>query len=200
MRIPSVAVGLHDRYSPEMRDRIVEKLEAPIDDTAYHLLTPAHLSTLAATESPSLAATESPHEPVLSFYLQLSPERRSRNMWHSVFSSLADETAKAIRDRRERRMVKDELDRIESALTEGLPGLGRGVAFFSCRTTRLWQQIAVSVPLPDGVHFGPRPLRAPARAHPRRARPLRHRAAVAGAEPVLHQPDRAGGGGVPGQR
>ena len=153
MSVPSVSIGLRDRYTPEIRDRIVEKLQAPSDDTAYHLLTPAHLRTLAATESPA--------GPVLSFYLQLSPERRSRATWHSVSSSLANETVKAIRARREQRMVEEELDRIQNALNEELPELGRGVAFFTCRATRLWQQIAVSVPLPDGVHFGPRPYVRP---------------------------------------
>jgi peptide subunit release factor 1 (eRF1) len=153
MPIPSVAVGLHDRYTPEIRDRIVEKLQAPTDEGAYHLLTPAHLRTLATTESRD--------GPVLSFYLQLSPERRSRTMWHSVFSSLANETAKAIRDRRKRRMVAEEFDRIENALNEALPELGRGVAFFTRRASGLWQQIAVSIPLPDGVHCGPRPYLRP---------------------------------------
>jgi osmotically-inducible protein OsmY len=51
MSVPSLSIGLHDRYAPEIRDRIVEKLRAPIDDAAYHLLTPAHLRTLAAVES-----------------------------------------------------------------------------------------------------------------------------------------------------
>jgi peptide subunit release factor 1 (eRF1) len=153
MNVPSVSIGLHDRYTPAIRDRIVERLQVPIDDDAYHLLTPAHLRTLAATESSD--------GPVLSFYLQLGPERRSRAVWHSVFSSLANETTKGIRDRRERRVVRDELDRIENALNEELPELGRGVAFFACRTTRLWQQIAVSVTLPDGVHLGTRPYLRP---------------------------------------
>jgi hypothetical protein len=153
MSVPSLSVGLRDRYTPKIRDRIVEKLRAPIDDRAYHLLTPAHLRALAATSAPD--------GQVLSFYLQLGPERRSRAVWHAVFSSLADETVKAIHERRQRRLVKDEFDRIENTLNEALPELGRGVAFFTCRTTGLWQQIAVSVPLPDGVHLGARPYIRP---------------------------------------
>jgi peptide subunit release factor 1 (eRF1) len=153
MNVPSLSVGLRDRYTPKIRDRIVEKLQAPTDERAYHLLTPAHLRALAATFSPDGR--------VLSFYLQLGPERRSRAAWHAVFSSLADHLTKAIRDRRERRLVKEEFDRIEQALNDGLPELGRGVAFFTCRTTRLWQQIAVSVPLPDGAHLGSRPYIRP---------------------------------------
>jgi hypothetical protein len=153
MRIPSVAVGLHDRYTPKIRDRIIEKLQAPTDQAAHHLLTLAHLR--------SLAATESPDRPVISFYLQLSPERRAGGAWQSVWSSLASETSKAIRDRRKRRMVEEEFDRIESVLNEALPESGSGVAFFTCRATRLWQQIAVSVPVPDGVHCGRRPYVRP---------------------------------------
>jgi peptide subunit release factor 1 (eRF1) len=149
MSIPSLSVGLHDRYTPEIRDRIVAKLQAPIDGTAYHLLTPAQLRMLAVTESPA--------GPILSLYLQLGPERRARTVWHSAFSSLANKAVKAIHDRRERRAVTDEFDRIESTLNQELPALGRGVAFFTCRAIHLWQQIAVSVPLPDGVYFGPRP-------------------------------------------
>jgi peptide subunit release factor 1 (eRF1) len=153
MSIPSVSIDLHDRYTPEIRDRIVEKLQASADDAAYHLLTPAHLRMLAATVSPDW--------PVLSFYLQLGPERRSRAAWHAVCSSLANEAAKATRDRRERRMVTEELDRIEHALDEELPELGRGVVFFVCQRIGLWRQIAVSVPLSDGVHFGPQPYVRP---------------------------------------
>src|ERR671918_49996 len=39
--------------------------------------------------------------------------------------------------------------------------MGRCSAFTCCRTTRLWQQIAVSVTLPDGVHLGTRPYLRP---------------------------------------
>jgi hypothetical protein len=64
----------------------------------------AHASALARCD-------QAREGPVLSFYLQLSPERRSRAVWHSAFSSLAHETTKAIRDRRKRRMVEEEFDR-----------------------------------------------------------------------------------------
>ena len=57
--------------------------------------------------------------------------------------------------------MRDEFDRIEHALEAELPALGRGVAFFACAKLGLWRQIAVSVPLPDGVHVGPRPYVRP---------------------------------------
>ena len=40
-------------------------------------------------------------------------------------------------------------------------GLGPGVAFFACRPLGLWLQIAVTLPLPDGVHQGMRPYVRP---------------------------------------
>ncbi|HZC96381.1 MAG TPA: hypothetical protein VE267_09700, partial [Bradyrhizobium sp.] len=77
------------------------------------------------------------------------------------FSSLYDATLKPIEDRRRREEIRDELDRIGQALEAELPALNRGVAFFSSRKMGLWRQIAVSVPLPDGVWLNPRPYLRP---------------------------------------
>jgi peptide subunit release factor 1 (eRF1) len=153
MTVPSLSLGVHDRYGPEIRDRILAKLQAPSEDRAYHLLTPAQLRALARTESPDA--------PVLSFYLQLGPERRLGGAWHSFFTSLATATLKSIGDRRERRALGDELERVEEALNEELPELGRGVVFFVCRPLGLWSQIAVSVTLPDHLHLSRRPYVRP---------------------------------------
>jgi hypothetical protein len=153
MTVPSLSLGVHDRYGPAIRDRIVEKLQEPSADRAYHLLTPAQLRALARTESPDA--------PVLSFYLQLGPERRRGGAWHSFFNSLATATLKSVGDRREQRALGDELDRIEEAMNEELPELGRGIVFFVCRPIGLWSQIAVSVPLPDHLHLSGRPYVRP---------------------------------------
>jgi hypothetical protein len=154
MSIPALSLGGHDRYTPEIRDRILEKLRgAPADETAYQMLTPARLRALAEIE-PTDAV-------VLSFYMQLSPERRVGRAWHTFFSSLCDRTLKPIEDRRRRQTVQDEFDRIEQALDADLPSLGRGVAFFASRKQGLWRKIAVSVPLPDGVYLRPKPYLRP---------------------------------------
>jgi hypothetical protein len=155
MAAPSISVSIHDRYSPEVRDRIVEKLRtsgAVADSGTYRLLTPAHLRLLAEITAPA---------PVLSFYLQLTPERRVGRAWRSTFSSMATAFLHRIGDRRERARAQGELDRVEQALREGLPVLGRGVAIFAGRAIRLWHQIAVSVPLPDGIHWAVRPYIRP---------------------------------------
>ena len=40
---PSVSASVHDASTPEIRDRILERLRASMEDTAYAVLTPAHL-------------------------------------------------------------------------------------------------------------------------------------------------------------
>src|SRR3984893_15714385 len=156
MAVPSISVSVHDRYSPEVRDRIIEKLRptaAAVAGGTYRLLTPAHLRALAEIAPAT--------EPVLSFYLQLTPERRAGRGWRSTFSSMASSLRHRIGDRHERKTAQHELDRIEQALQEELPELGRGVAFFTCQAIRLWRQIAVSVPLPHGAHWAQRPYIRP---------------------------------------
>jgi hypothetical protein len=154
MSAPSVAITVHDRYTPEVRDRILRKLRTSITQTlAYRLLTPAHVRALAEVESADY--------PVLSLYLQLTPDRRTGRAWRTFFSSLCDSTLKPIDNRQKRQAVKDEFDRIEHALEAELPALGRGVAFFACGKLGLWRQIAIPVPLPDGAHLGRRPYVRP---------------------------------------
>src|ERR1700726_2523894 len=105
MSIPSLLVDRHDRYTPEIRDKIVEKLRVRLPDTAYHVLTPALLRTLADTVSANA--------PVLSFYMQLTPERQIGGAWRTYLASMSDATLKPIDDRRTRRALQEEFDRIQ---------------------------------------------------------------------------------------
>ena len=57
-----------------------------------------------------------------------------------------------------RQALREEFARIEQAMEEELPVLGRGVAFFACRPLGLWRQIAVPLPLPDGYIKGCAPM------------------------------------------
>jgi peptide subunit release factor 1 (eRF1) len=149
MSIPSLSVNRYDRYTPDIRDKIVEKLRTRLPDTAYHVLTPALLRTLADTVSANA--------PALSFYLQLTPERRIDGTWRTYLASMSDATLKPIDDRRTRQALQEEFDRIQQAMEAELPELGRGVAFCACRQLGLWQQIAVPLPLTDGAYRGSRP-------------------------------------------
>jgi hypothetical protein len=151
--VPSVSLSVHDRYSPELRDRILGKLQASMGRTTYRILTPAQLRALAEIESPE--------EPVLSLYLRLTPERRVGRVWHTVYSSLVHAELARIADRRRHAIIAEEFVRIEAALEAERPELGRGVAFFVCRKLGLWRQIALSLPLPDAIHITERPYIRP---------------------------------------
>ncbi len=153
MSVPSVSVNRHDRYTPELRDKIAEALRVPLFESAYHVLTPPLLRELANAVSD--------RAPVLSFYLQLTPERRIGGAWRTYLSSMSDTMLRSIEDSRMRQALREEFARIEQAMEEELPVLGRGVAFFACRPLGLWRQIAVPLPLPDGVHQGMRPYVRP---------------------------------------
>jgi peptide chain release factor subunit 1 len=145
MNIPVLAIGWHEHYRPELRDKILDRLRTQAIGAGFLLLTPAQLRTLAEIESPET--------PILSVYPQLSPERRASGAWRSAFSSLRTASLKPINDQRKWPALNDEFDRIAQALEEELPELARGVAFFVCRPRDLWQQTAVPLPLPDAVHL-----------------------------------------------
>ena len=156
MSVPSLWVDEHHRFTLEMRDEVLDKLRQArraTGDPTYRILTPQHLRQLAEFESPSA--------PVISFYLQLTPDRRVGGAWHIVFKNLVAATLGPITDKRKREKLADELQRIEAALQAELPALGRGVAFFTCPTGELWRQIALSLPLPDCAHVGSRPYIRP---------------------------------------
>jgi peptide subunit release factor 1 (eRF1) len=156
MSVPSLLVDEHHRFTPEMRDKVLDKLgqsARATDDPTYRMLTPHHLRQLAQFESHA--------EPVISLYLQLTPDRRLHGAWRIVFKDLVAIALEQINGKRRRESLTGELHRIEDALQAELPALGRGIAFFTCRARGLWRQIALSVPLPDGVHIGSRPYFRP---------------------------------------
>jgi gluconate 2-dehydrogenase alpha chain len=98
----------------------------PLFGSAYHVLTPPHLRELAAAF-----------------------ERRIGGAWRAYLSSVSDTMLRSIEDSRMRQGLQEEFARIEQAMEEELPVLGRGVAFFACRPLGLWRQIPVLL-LPDG--------------------------------------------------
>jgi peptide subunit release factor 1 (eRF1) len=156
MSVPSLLVNEHQRFTPEMRDKVLDKLgqsARATDDPTYRMLTPHHLRQLAQFESHA--------EPVISLYLQLTPDRRLHGAWRIVFKDLVAIALEQINGKRRRESLTGELHRIEDALQAELPALGRGIAFFTCRARGLWRQIALSLPLPDGVHIGSGPYFRP---------------------------------------
>src|ERR1700745_243418 len=145
---PAVAIDVHHALTPELRERIIDDIRTRIQEPSYRLLSPEQLRELARLD------TGGP--PLVSLYLQLTPERRVGRAWHSAFSALAHQISHLL-DKKERAAGEADLGPIERALSDQLPVLGRGVVFFVCREWGIWRQIALPIPLPDQVRFASRP-------------------------------------------
>jgi peptide chain release factor subunit 1 len=152
MKAPAVAIDVHHALTPELRERIIDDIRTRIQEPSYRLLSPEQLRELARLD------TGGP--PLVSLYLQLTPERRVGRAWHSAFSALAHQISHLL-DKKERAAVEADLGQIERALSDQLPVLGRGVVFFVCRERGIWRQIALPIPLPDQVRFASRPYLRP---------------------------------------
>ncbi|MBR0707986.1 hypothetical protein [Bradyrhizobium liaoningense] len=152
MKAPSLAIDVHHALTSELRDRIVENVRTRIQEQSYRLLSPEHLRGLAQLD------TGGP--PIVSLYLQLTPERRSGRAWHSAFSALTHTLSQTM-DRAGRTAAEADIQEIKRALIDQLPELGRGAAFFACRERGIWHQIALPIPLPDRIHVASRPYLRP---------------------------------------
>jgi peptide subunit release factor 1 (eRF1) len=139
--------------SPTLRDQILARIVQERTEPPYRLLTPTALRQLGELKSNG--------DPIVSLYLELTPERRQKEAWHVAFKDLVRIKLETIGDRRLREHVAEELERIELALKEGLPTLGRGVAFFVCESLGLWRQIALPIPLPDRLELASTPYTRP---------------------------------------
>ncbi len=153
MDIPSVSLARYDRYTPELRDKIAQALRTPSAAAGYQVLTPPLLRDLAGTVSGS--------EPILSLYIQLTPDRRVGGAWRSYLSSLSEALLKPVQDKKVRHALEQQVAQVSQAMEDELPALGRGAAFFSCRTAGLWRQIAAPLPLPDSAHAAAQPYIRP---------------------------------------
>jgi hypothetical protein len=137
--------------SPQERDALLAELRRRTTTPGFHFLSPDHLQRLNAATSDGA--------PVVSLFLELSPEMRMAGTWETAFKDLRTR-ALAEADGQER-AVRAEFDRIEAALAAGLPRTGRGVAFFACEAIGLFEQIGTAVALPNEVHVNRAPYVRP---------------------------------------
>lgn len=148
MKALSLTIDAHHALTPELRDRIVQNVRTRMQEHSYRLLSPKHFRALAALD------TAGP--PIVSLYLQLTPERRVGRAWQSGLSALSHRISQTT-DQAARASVNADIQDIQAALDQQLPELGRGAAFFACRERGIWRQIALPIPLPDSIKIGPRP-------------------------------------------
>ena len=152
MKAHSLALDVHHPLTPQLRERIVQNVRTRINENSYRLLSPEHFRALAQLDTGGA--------PLVSLYLQLTPERRVGRAWHAAFTALTHALAQSM-DRATRIVAEVDIQAIERALNEQLPQLGRGAAFFACRERGIWRQIALPIPLPDQIHIAHRPCLRP---------------------------------------
>ncbi|RME41991.1 MAG: peptide chain release factor 1 [Chloroflexi bacterium] len=139
--------------TPTERDALLNHFEEMAHEAPFNLLTRRQLEDLAGIESTDA--------PIVSLYLDLSPEYRIKRAWATALKSLARETLRRIEDRETEQQVAAEIERIERALAQRIPALGRGVALFVSEPLGIWRQIALPVALPNRLEVGRRPFLRP---------------------------------------
>jgi hypothetical protein len=139
--------------APQDRDALLAELRRRTSTPGYHFLDTAHLQRL--TEIASDGA------PIVSLYMELSPEMRTGDAWEIAFKDLRARALGHNGANGHRRAVEAEFGRIEDALRGGLPRTGRGLVFFACQSLGLFEQLGVALALPNEVYVDRRPYVRP---------------------------------------
>jgi peptide subunit release factor 1 (eRF1) len=138
--------------SPDDRDALLKELRRRTTAPGFHFLSADHLGRLNEARSDEA--------PIVSLYLEMTPEARIGTTWSTVLKDLC-ERAVADAEAGHKDAVQRECERIREALEAGLPRTGRGVAFFACESQGLFEQIGTAVTLPNSVHVGDNPYVRP---------------------------------------
>ena len=138
--------------APDARDGLLAELRRRTTTPGYHFLSPEHLQELNDTQSDGA--------PIVSLYMELTPEMRVNESWMTVFKDLRDRALSSC-GRDDTPAIKGELERIEAALRSGLPRTGRGVAFFASESMGLFRQLGTAIELPNAVHLDRTPYIRP---------------------------------------
>jgi hypothetical protein len=139
--------------SPELRDTLIRELRQRTSSPGFHYLDAGHLAELAAIESPEA--------PILSLFMELTPEMRAGDGWQIAFKDLARQATEAGNGTFPAGAVRRELDRVEEALNRGLPRTGRGVAFYACEPLGLFRQFGLAIEPPTLTYVDRRPYVRP---------------------------------------
>ena len=138
--------------SPDDRDALLKELRRRTTSPGFHFLSADHLSRLNEARSDGA--------PIVSLYLEMTPEARIGTTWATNLKDLC-ERAVGDADGDHKAAVKRECERVQEALDAGIPRTGRGVAFFACEEQDLFEQIGTAVTLPNSVHVGDNPYVRP---------------------------------------
>lgn len=137
--------------APNERDALLAELRRRTTTPGFHFLSPDHLAELNDARSTGA--------PIVSLYLQMTPEARMGTTWATTLKDLCE---KAVADAGEhKKAVQRECERIKEALEAGLPRTGRGVVFFACEEIGLFQQLGTALDVPNAAHVGDNPYVRP---------------------------------------
>jgi peptide subunit release factor 1 (eRF1) len=119
------------------------------------------LSILNRKEFSALAALDCDSGPVVSLYIDLSPQNRHNNAWLIELKSLVRDVLAGREGTADEAVVRGEIDRMETWIRDRAPGLGRGAVLFSCPSRGLWKPVRLPIPLPSRLRVGRRPYLRP---------------------------------------
>lgn len=129
------------------------------------------LNILTRKRFSDLAAVECDQGPVVSLYVDLSPQNRHNNAWAIELKTLARDVLAELETREDEEAARAETERMERWLKDHAPEMGRGAVLFSCPPRNIWWQISLPIRLPTRLRVGRRPyLRPLARVRDEHAR------------------------------
>ena len=137
--------------SPDARDGLLAELRRRTSTPGFHFLSADHLQRLNETRSDAA--------PVVSVYMELTPEMRVGDTWEIALKDLRSRTHEQFPDHGAD--IDREFARVEAALRESLPRTGRGVAFFLNEGMGLTEQLGTAIALPNEAYVGPEPYVRP---------------------------------------
>lgn len=130
--------------SPQDRDALLAELKTRTTKPGFHFLDTTHLQRLNEIESDGA--------PIVSLFMELTPEMRIGDAWEIAFKDLKSRALAHTGTNGHAKAVEAELERIEASLRQGLPRTGRGLAIFACQELGLFQQLGVAITLPNDVY------------------------------------------------
>ena len=137
--------------APKERDALLAELRRRTTTPGFHFLSADHLARLNEARSDGA--------PIVSLYLEMTPEARLGTTWETTFKDLCERAMDGAGEHK--KAVEAECERIREALEAGLPRTGRGVVFFACQEIGLFEQLGTAIDLPNEVHVGDNPYVRP---------------------------------------
>ncbi len=137
--------------SADSRDALLAELRRRTSTPGFHFLSTDHIQRLNDARSEGA--------PIVSVFMELTPEMRVGESWGIALKDLRQRAADASGDHA--KAVSAEMDRVEAALRESIPRTGRGVAFFLCQELGLFEQLGTAIELPNVVQVGREPYIRP---------------------------------------